>query len=139
MLTLSSVLPLFLASPVLAEVNIRSLGIGDGTAEVGVLAEIDAAGNAFSSTTQWQITGAVQPPGAFGGSVRVRFEAVKNVSVDPATLGDALVAGTIERDDAGLIGVIGNPNAGGIGADATSREGLAIRFDEINGIDANHT
>ena len=122
--------------PAFSEILVRSNGTASGESEVGILAEIDGSGNGFSSTTVWNVTGSVGEPGAFSGSVRLKFDAMKNVSTDPATLGDELVDGTVDRDANGFIGVQANPNAGGIGADAQNREGVAIRYDEINGLAA---
>ncbi|WP_193214787.1 sulfatase-like hydrolase/transferase [Luteolibacter marinus] len=123
-------------SPAFAEIIVRSNGNTGGVSEVGILAELDGSGNGFSATGIWDVSGSVTEPGAFNGSVRLKFDAMKNVSTDPATLGDELVDGNVDRDANGYIGVEGNPNGGGIGADVTNREGIAIRFDEINGVTA---
>ncbi|GAA5482346.1 sulfatase-like hydrolase/transferase [Haloferula sargassicola] len=123
-------------APLSAEILVRSNGTDSGSSEVGILAEIDASGNGLSATGIWSVTGSSGVPAAFGGSVRVKFDAMKNVSTEASTLGDKLVDGNVDRDANGYIGVVDNPNGGGIGTDASNREGIAIRFDEINGMPA---
>lgn len=124
----------FVLCPADAEILVRSTGTGSGDSEVGILAEIDASGNGASGTTLWEVTGQLSEAAAFGSGVRWKFDAMKNVSIDPSTWGDELKDGAIDRDGNGLIGVQGNPNGGGIGADAENREGIAIRVDEFQGL-----
>ena len=119
-------------APAFSEIVVRSKGTASGSSEVGILAEIDASGNGQSATNVWAISGSVEEAGAFGGSVRFKFDAMKSVSTESATLGDKLVDGLVDRDGDGYIGVQGNPNGGGIGADNQNREGIAIRLDEMN-------
>ncbi len=123
-------------SAAFSEIVIRSVGVADGASEIGVLAGMDGAGNATGTTTEWTVTGSASESGAFGGSVQVTFDAMKNVSTNVATLGNKLTDGTVDRDPNGYIGVQGAPNSTGIGADAINREGIQIRFDAFTGIPA---
>ena len=95
---------------------------------------IDEAGSASTPSPWFNVSGSIGFPDAFGGTVGIRIDAMKNVSTNAATLGDELVDGNIDRDGDGYMGVSDNPNGGGIGANDTTREGLSFIVDEITGL-----
>jgi hypothetical protein len=96
-------------------------GAGPNSIEAGI--EIDEAGGAANTTIEdFQITGRTTGGVALGSAVRVIFEAVKNVSLEGGTYGQKILAGTIDRDTAGRIGVA----SGGLGTDGANREALHL-------------
>ncbi len=118
-----------------ASVIIDSKAGGSLPSTIDMNVFFDGTGAASTGSPWFNVTGSTTLPGAFNGSVGITIDAMKNVSTNTANLGDELVDGGIDRDGAGLIGVTGNPNSGGIGADASNHEGLAFNIDEITGLD----
>jgi hypothetical protein len=122
--------------PAGAGVVITSTGKAAGNLpDLDMNVNIDGSGAASTPSPLFNASGSVSQSGAFGGIVGVTIHAMKNVSTGAATLGDELAAGTINRDDSGYLGVVDDPNGGGIGADAVNREGLQLILDELSGID----
>ena len=122
--------------PAGAGIVITSTGQGNGDLPgLDMNVNIDAAGLASTPSPVFNAAGSVSQSGAFGGTVGVSIHAMKNVSTGAATLGNELAAGMINRDASGYLGVQDDPNGGGIGADAVTREGLRLTLDELSGID----
>ncbi len=96
---------------------------------------IDGSGSASTGSPWFNVSGSTSQSGAFGGTIGITIDGMKNASTNTATLGDELVDGDIDRDGAGYMGIVGAPNAGGIGADASNHEGLSFIIDEITGLD----
>ncbi|MEN1678400.1 MAG: glycosyl hydrolase family 28-related protein [Planctomycetota bacterium] len=97
---------------------------------------LDAEGYASTPTgLDVDVTGRVLNPLAAGGTIGVVFDAMKDVSMSPSTLGNKLVDGNVDRDSAGRIGVSGGPEGGGLSSDATQREGMQLLLDATSGID----
>ncbi|WP_193214786.1 PEP-CTERM sorting domain-containing protein [Luteolibacter marinus] len=116
-------------------VIIESTNNSDGQSEIALNVSVDGAGAVTTGSPWFGLSGSVSQAGAFGGTIGVTFDAAKNMSTSGPTIGDELADGTFDRDDAGFMGVVGNPNAGGIGADATNHEGITIFLDELTDID----
>ncbi len=110
-------------------------GAAGGLAPLAVDISFDATGAASAAGAPLSVLGTTTEGGAFGATLGLVLDPIKNVSTTPATLGDKLAAGTLDRDGNSLIGVSGNPNGGGIGADAENREGIAFLLDATGGID----
>lgn len=134
-LTLSAVAGLLAAPTATAAVIINSTNNSDGQSAIDLNVNIDATGAVTTGSPWFALSGSIGQAGAFGGTIGVTFDAAKNMSTSGPTIGDELTDGNFDRDDAGFMGVVGNPNAGGIGADATNHEGVTIALDELTAID----
>lgn len=132
---LSAALGLIASPAVRGAVIIDSTNNSDGQSTIDLNVGIDGSGVVTTGSPWFSLTGSIAQAGAFGGTIGVTFDAAKNMSTSGPTIGDELTDGTFDRDDAGLMGVVGNPNAGGIGADATNHEGVTIALDELTAID----
>lgn len=97
---------------------------------------ISNGGTVTTTNSGMTASGLTRNSGAFNGVIGLTIDAMKNVDTTPATLGDKLVDGDIERNSSGHMGVVGDPSGGGISQDATNREGLQFVFDELTGIDS---
>ncbi len=124
----------FASTPLHAAVTVTSISDGSGTSTTDLNVNIDGSGNASTPSPLFNVGGSFTDSGTFNGTVGITIDAMKNTSTAAETHGDKLTNGNIQRDPAGFIGVEGNPNAGGIGADATNREGLQFILDELTGI-----
>ncbi len=93
----------------------------------------DHVGRASSGTAGMEITGETHQADFYNASSGVRLEAVKNVSTDPASLGDPLVAGNLDRDSSGYLGVIGDPGGQGLAAEPGHTEGIAFGLTSLPG------
>ena len=89
----------------------------------------DADGRGSTTSSEADVSGRVEYAGAAGGVVEITFDAVKNISTDPATLGNKLLDGSIDCDSAGRMGVSGDPESGGMSVDGSYREGMQIVLD----------
>ncbi len=126
---------LMVAMPAVAQVVVTSTG-GLGTAaSLNPNLTISASGVASTASGVFSASGSVTESGAFGGTIGVTFTAMKNVSTDPATLGNQITGGTLQRDAAGYLGVDAGANTGGIGYDAAlGREGITFSLNTMTGI-----
>lgn len=87
-----------------------------------------------SNTDRFGATGSVSESGAFGGTIGITLNAMKNVSTAPATLGDQLTPGSFNWN-ANVMGVQDDPNGGGIGNQlGGSREGITFALNATTGI-----
>ncbi|MBN2164633.1 MAG: sulfatase-like hydrolase/transferase [Pontiellaceae bacterium] len=138
--TLSALLCAFLAlAQSRGQIVIESIDSSDGQSTIALNVNLDSSGGASTPSPWFTVSGSVYTPGAFGGIIGITMDAIKNVSTDEATRGDKLTDGTFDRDDSGYMGVQNNPNGGGIGTDASNREGIALLFDELTSIDPFQT
>ncbi len=119
-------------------VLIDSINDSDGQSQIDLNVFIDGTGVVTTGSPWFSLSGSVSEPGAFGGTVGVTFDAAKNMSVFGANIGDELTEGTFDRDGDGYMGVVGNPNAGGIGgAFGGDHEGITIYLDELTSISSS--
>ena len=120
-----------------ASITVESTAGGSLASSIDMNVFLDAEGGGSTGSPWFSVSGGTTESGAFDGAIGITIDAMKDVSTDPATLGDKLVDGGIDRDGAGLIGVTDAPNGGGIGGDSasTTHEGLAFNIDEITGFD----
>ncbi|MBN2164634.1 MAG: PEP-CTERM sorting domain-containing protein [Pontiellaceae bacterium] len=122
-----------------ASAAIVSDSISSGTADdiIGFNINIDESGVGSTPSPWFTATGSVGQSGAFGGTIGITFDGMKNVSTDAATRGDELENGLINRDADGYMGINVNPNGGGIGGDPINSiyEGISFAIDEITNID----
>lgn len=90
-------------------------------------------GIASSGTPGMEASGETNQADFYNSSLGVRLEAIKNVSTDPATLGDNLAGGSIDRDSAGYLGVIGNPGGNGLSSESGNTEGISFGITSLPG------
>ncbi|GAA5481140.1 PEP-CTERM sorting domain-containing protein [Haloferula sargassicola] len=133
---LTALLVLAGATMVHGAVTIQTTGAlgGYGGSNLDMNVFFDGAGVSSTGSPFFTAPGSTVLAGAFGGSVGISFDAMADVSLAPATLGDELTDANFNVDGAGFVGVAGGPNSGGIGGNATQHEGIRITFDEITGI-----
>jgi len=115
-----------------------ALVVSTGDSDPGSELELDVAiatnGTMGTEAFGFDVLGTTLNAGARGGVVRLVFDAVKNISTNPATCGDKLIDGNVDRDGSGRIGVSDDPHSGGIGEDGTNHEGLRLILDASDGI-----
>lgn len=117
-----------------ASVVVTSISGNSGTSTTDLNVNVNGSGSASSPSPLFAVSGSFADSGTFGGTVGITIDAMKNTSIAAETRGDKLADGLINRDLEGLMGVGADPNAGGIGADASNREGLLFILDELTGI-----
>ena len=94
---------------------------------------ISATGDAASPSPFFTVSGSSVDSGAFGGVIGITLDAMSDVNLSAAALGDEVADGSFNVDSAGYLGVAGGPNTGGIGGGAT-HEGIRVIFDELTSI-----
>jgi len=117
--------------------NPKVTAVSRGTDEPGsglnFTLKFDPVGRASSGTAGMEITGETHQADFYNASAGVRLEAVKKVSTDPASLGDPLVRGSLDRDSSGYLGVIGDPGGQGLAAEPGHTEGIAFGITSLPG------
>ncbi|MCU0749870.1 MAG: glycoside hydrolase family 55 protein [Akkermansiaceae bacterium] len=107
-------------------ISITSVKTGSGSNSVQAGMEIDETSTAANTTIEdFRISGRTTGGVAKGSAVSVIFDAVKSTSLEGTAYGQKLLAGTIDRDNAGRIGVA----PGGLGSDGANREALHLVID----------
>jgi hypothetical protein len=111
----------------------------NGGSTLGLDISIGSDKTATSTSTEFTVDGEATTAAAIGATVGLTVDAIKNVSTNAATRGDKLTDGSFNTD-AGVLGVYLNPNAGGIGNDASGdREGIQIAFDDLSDVNPSVT
>ncbi|MGE4488214.1 MAG: hypothetical protein AB7E95_01570 [Kiritimatiellales bacterium] len=128
---------LILSSVVEASITVESTVLGASVSALDLNIGIDA-GLASSESTNFNVSGAVTTTTAFGRTIHLTLDAMKNVSTNASTRGDKLVDGTLNGSLAGL-GVSSDPNTGGIGCDSVSREGIQVAFTDLSSLNSSLT
>ena len=117
----------------MTKVSVLSKGTDEPGSALNFTLNFDYLGSASSGTVGMEITGETCQADFYNSSLGVRLEAIKKVSTAPATLGDQLVAGSMDRDSAGYIGVIGDPGGQGLAAEQGHTEGIAFGVTSLPG------
>ena len=81
-----------------------------------------------------EVSGETDQADFYNSSLGVRFEAIKNLSTAPATLGDTLVLGCIDRDSAGYMGVIGDSGDNGLSAESGKTKAISFSVTSLPGV-----
>jgi hypothetical protein len=108
------------------KVSVISTGSSEPGAKLDVVLKFDYLGRASSGTAGVEVHGETDQADLYNSSLGVRFEAIKKVSTSPATLGEKLVGGDLDRSADGYIGVLGDPGGNGLDSNAGSSEGIGI-------------
>lgn len=117
----------------MTKVSVLSKGADESGAGLNFTLNFDYLGRASSGTPGMEITGETNQADFYNSSLGVRLEAIKKVSTDPATLGDPLVAGSMDRDSAGYLGVVGEPGGSGLAAETANTEGISLSVTSLPG------
>lgn len=115
------------------KVSVFSKGSNEPGTVLNFILNFNYLGIASSGTTGIEASGETNQADFYNSSLGIRLEAIKNVSTDPATLGDGLASGGIDRDSAGFLGVVGDPGGNGLGAESGRTEGLAFGITRLPG------
>lgn len=107
------------------KVTALSKGTDETGSGVNFTLKFDYLGCASSGTQGIKVNGETHQADFYNSSLGFRLEAIKNVSIDPATLGDRLLAGSIDRDSAGYLGILGEPGGSGLAATPGKTEGIS--------------
>jgi hypothetical protein len=89
------------ATVVQAEIVVKSTFDFDYDQVLELDIKIDGSGKASTESFEFEVSGMVQEKAAFGKTIRLEIAAAKNISTAARTRGDALAAGTINRDKDG--------------------------------------
>ncbi len=116
-----------------SKVSVISRGASDPGSKLDFTIKFDHLGNAMSGTEGMAITGETDQADFYNSSLGVRFEAFGKVSTDPATLGDGLAGGSIDRSADGYMGVVGNSTSNGLDAEGGSIEGISFGITSLPG------
>lgn len=108
------------------KVTAVSRGSDDPVSGLNFSIKFDYLGCASSGTAGMEISGETNQADFYNSSLGVRLEAISKVSTDPATLGDPLVAGSLDRDSVGYLGVMGEPGGSGLAAETANTEGISL-------------
>ena len=117
----------------MTKVSILSKGTDEPGAELNSTTNFDYLGFASPGTPGVEIRGETCQADFFNSSLGIRLEAISKVSTAPATLGDRLLAGRLDRDSAGYLGVMGEPGGSGLAAEATHIEGISFSVTSLPG------
>ena len=93
----------------------------------------DHVGRASSGTAGMEIAGETHQADFYNALSGMRLEAIEKISLEPASLGDSLVAGNLDRDSSGYLGVIGDPGGQGLAAEPGHTEGIAFGLTSLPG------
>lgn len=115
------------------KVSVLSKGTDEPGAGLNATLNFDYLGSASSGTPGMEITGETYQAFFYNSSLEVRMEAISKVSTNPATLGDSLIAGSLDRDSAGYLGVVGEPGGSGLAAETANTEGISLSVTSFPG------
>jgi hypothetical protein len=108
------------------EVLLLSTGASEPGSKLDCIMNFDNLGRASSRTAGVKIFGETDQADLFNSSMGMAFEAFKNLSTDPETLGEKLVSGTLDLDSKGYLGVTADPGGNGLSAKSAEPEGISF-------------
>lgn len=116
------------------KVTARSTSAGEPGSELNFTIHFDYLGRASSGTPGMEIGGDTHQADFYHSSLGVSLEAIGKVSTEPATLGNRLLDGRLDRDSAGFLGVKGEAGGNGLSSGPEGSEGISFGVTSLPGI-----